>query len=85
MVGVVYKLHILYNNCCSFPVAGKVRCKRCKTRQEEEEERIPLEQQGDLETGSDTDKDGPSYASDLRSLVVEKGLGPRVRKRRQQF
>ena len=68
-------------NYCSFSVAGKVKCKRCKTGHEEEE-RIPLEPQGGLETGSDTDKDGPSSPSMLRGLEVTKGPGQRVKKRK---
>ena len=56
-------------NYCSFSVAGKVKS---KTRYEEEE-RIPLDPQGGLETESDTDKDGPSSPSMLRSVEVIKG------------
>ena len=64
----------------SFSVAGKVKCRRCIRH--EEEERIPLEPQGGLETGSDTDKDGPSSPLMLRSLEVTKGPGRRVKKRK---
>ena len=70
---------------CSLSVAGKMKSKSRKTKRkkmEEEEERIPLEPQGGLETGSDTDKDGPSYPSVLRGLEVTKGPGRRVKKRR---